>query len=61
MNLSMKTLYMLAYQWALDQEPALPHDEIESRVRVITDYLDFVWRHKPGKALSKLSRAKNSL
>jgi hypothetical protein len=55
MNLSMKTRYMLAYQWALEKESDPPRDEITARVSVITDYLDFVWKHKPGRLLRKPS------
>jgi hypothetical protein len=49
MNLSMKTLYMLAYQWAVEKAPSLPHDGITAQVNVITDYLDFVWKHEGSK------------
>jgi hypothetical protein len=50
-HLSMNKLYGLAYQWALAKEPDLPHDEITTQVSIITDYLDFVWKHKMGKAI----------
>jgi hypothetical protein len=45
---SLKQLYQLAYQWAFEKEPDLPQ-EITIRVSGITDYLDFVWKHKQQK------------
>jgi len=59
-HLSMKQLYGLASQWALEQGPDLPHGEITTRVSAITDYLDFGWKHK-WKALSKQSDPQNWL
>jgi hypothetical protein len=46
---SLKQLYQLAYQWAFEKEPDLPQEEITIRVSIITDYLDFVWKHKQQK------------
>jgi hypothetical protein len=61
MNLSMKTLYMLAYWWALAKEPDLPYDEITGQVRIITDYLDFVWKYKGSKGAKSRKQTLSSL
>jgi hypothetical protein len=51
----MKTLYLLAYQWIVEHEKDTSQPELEKRAQIITNYLDFVWEHKPPKAAKKPS------
>jgi hypothetical protein len=52
----MKQLYLLAMGWAGEQEAdGLTQEEIMRRVQIVTDYLDYVWKHKAEKAIKKQS------
>jgi hypothetical protein len=52
-HLSMKTLYLLAYQWIVEHEKDTSQPELEKQAQVITNYLDFVWKQKPRKTSKK--------
>jgi hypothetical protein len=56
---SLKQLYGLAYQCALQAEAH--HDEAHRQVSVITNYLDFVWKRTPKKAPYRRSPSPTSL
>ena len=52
-NLSMKKLYMLAMSWIAEKESqGLSYEEARRQVDIVTDYLDFVWKHTAGKGSS---------
>jgi hypothetical protein len=46
-HISMKKLYGLAYAWIVEEDSQGPsHKEAHRQVAILTDELDFVWKHK---------------
>ena len=46
----MKKLYGLVYDWVVEEEShGLASEEAHRQVQIVTDYPDFVWKHKAGK------------
>jgi hypothetical protein len=61
-NLSMKTLYCLAYQWAQAQENGdETSPELKYRAKAVIDFLAFVREHKPNKGSRKRSHPERNI